>query len=178
MRHFMAVHDDVVLLAAWHNQWPQSAASMANSWLLNDWTKPFADLPRERVIELPAMANEKTPGIYEQAHIGLFPNRCEAGTNLVMCEFMACGRPVIATNATGHADVFSGYHDDSALLSHGTEDAAGWFNPNVSDILCHLEWCYGNQDKLADLGAQCRKLIEPFTWEACARKIFAAAFTG
>ena len=38
-------------------------------------------------------------GIYGCTDIGIFPNRCEGGTNLVMMEYMACGKPVIAAIA-------------------------------------------------------------------------------
>lgn len=187
MRHFMAVHDDVVLLTAWKNLWPASMASMSHSWLLPDWTKPLEGLPRERVIELPQVPNEQTPGLYAQAHVGLFPNRCEAGTNLVMCEFMACGRPVIATCATGQADVFNAFPGlDPAersrtgpyLLDHGNLDPAGWFNCHVSDILARLEHAYKNRDQLPGRGLMCRTLVERFTWRACAAQIVRAAERG
>lgn len=175
LRHFMAQRKDTYLLAAWHNPWSASAASMSMSNLLDDWQNPVADLPAERVKMLPPVPNAKTPQLYGMAHIGLFPNRCEAGTNLVMCEFMACGRPVIASDATGHADIFQG-SNGSYLLRNGSYDPAGWFNPNVSDLLAWLEHAYQNRDELAARAAECRKLVERFTWRACASKIFQAAF--
>lgn len=104
MRHFMGHRKDAVLIAAWHNPWPQTMASMKSSWLI-DHEKPFEGLLESRVIKVPAIRNEQTPEVYRMAHVGLFPNRCEAGTNLVMSEFMACARPVIATYAHGHKDV-------------------------------------------------------------------------
>jgi glycosyltransferase involved in cell wall biosynthesis len=194
MKHFMAVHPDAVLIAAWHNQWPASMASMQHSWLLEDWQKPFDGLPEDRVFRIPAMRNEQTPALYAQAHIGVFPNRCEAGTNLVMCEFMASGRPVIATDATGQRDVFrllgapltpalspprgEGEAGSSAyLLTNGTYDPAGWFNCHVSDIIANLEHAYQHRAELQTRGIECRHLVERFTWRACAEKIFNAAFS-
>ncbi len=175
MKHFMTAHADVVLLCAWYNPWPQSMASMENSWLI-DAKKPFEKLDRARVFTMDPVPNEQTPAVYEQAHIGLFPNRCEAGTNLVMCEFMACQRAVIATDAHGHADVLAG--DGPLKLGNGALDPAGWFNPPVSDILTHLEYAYKNREDLNRRAEQCRKLVERFTWESCARKIYEAAFGG
>jgi glycosyltransferase involved in cell wall biosynthesis len=172
MRRFMSKHSDVVLLTAWHNPWPQSMVSMGNSWLV-DKSNPMDGLPIDRVIPLPAMPNEKTPSIYAQAHIGLFPNRCEAGTNMVMCEFMASGRPVIASNAHGHLDVLN---DSQYLLKTGSIDNAGWFNPEVSDIITHLEHAYANREQLVARGDSARKLVERFTWEAAAYRVFSAAF--
>ncbi len=174
LHHFMAVHPEAVLLAAWHNHWPQSRETMRESWLLEDWNDPMAILPKDRVIQLPAMRNDQTPALYAQAHIGVFPNRCEAGTNLVMCEFMASGRPVIASDATGHRDVLAGA--GPYYLTNGTWDAAGWFNPNVSDLIANLEHAYQNRAELPQRGLDCRKLVERFTWRDCAEKIAKAAF--
>ncbi len=177
LQHFMSVHPEAVLLAAWHNNWPQSRASMQNSWLLDDWDDPFKQLPKERAIKIPPIPNAATPQLYAQAHIGIFPNRCEAGTNLVMCEFMACGRPVVATSATGHRDVFDGENGSGPyLLTQGAYDQAGWFNCGVSEALASLELAYQNREQLPARGLECRKLVEKFTWRACAQKIFEAAF--
>ena len=173
MRQFMLQHSDVLLLAAWHNPWPQTMASMQKSTLI-DYEKPWDGLPEDRVTKIPAMSNTKTSEVYRRAHVGLFPNRCEAGTNMVMAEFMACGRAVIATDAHGHRDVLDG--DGPLKLTDGTLDPAGWFHPTVPDILAHLEYAYQHRAELVTRGAQCRKLIERYTWADCAAKIVKAAF--
>ncbi len=172
MRHFMKQRGDVILMCSWHNPWPQSMASMVNSSFI-DPKEPMKDLPQNRVIDLPPIPNEKMPSVYAQAHLGLFPNRCEAGTNLVMSEFIACSRPVIASYATGQKDVLG---DGALKLSNGSYDPAGWFNPNVSDIIAHLEYAYQRRSELEDRGEQCRAMVERFSWKACAEKIVAAAF--
>ncbi|MEY4939832.1 MAG: hypothetical protein RIQ93_1567 [Verrucomicrobiota bacterium] len=172
MRQFMANHSDVVLLTAWHNPWPQSMASMKNSWLINPEC-PMDGLPPDRLFQLPAIPNVKTPAVYAMANIGLFPNRCEAGTNMVMCEFMACNRPVIASYAHGHKDVLN---ESQYLLTTGSQDAAGWFNPEVSDILAHLEYAYSHREELAERGHRARLLVERFTWPDAAAKVLRAAF--
>lgn len=172
MRLFMAVHSDVVLLAAWHNPWPQTMASMKDSWLIN-FGSDLDGLPMDRVIQLPAMPNEKMPEIYSQSHIGVFPNRCEAGTNMVMCEFMASGRPVVASFSHGQRDVLD---STQYLLKTGSYDNAGWFNPEASDIIAHLEHAYSHRDELVDRGSHAVRLVERFTWRDAAEKVFRAAF--
>jgi len=171
MRTFMGVHADAVLLAAWHNPWPQSIASMSKSWLM-DPAKQFDGLPPDRVFPIPPIPNDATAHVYAQSHVGLFPNRCEAGTNMVMTEYMATGRAVIATNATGHTDVLGG--PGPYRLDNGAYDPAGWFNCNVSDILEHLEHAYAHREELIERGLQCRRLVERFTWSDCAKKIVEA----
>src|SRR6185369_10011086 len=157
MRQFMDVHTDAVLLASWENQWAQSILSMRSSWLI-DHDEPMLDMDQSRVVLLPPVPNSKMAQLYSEAHIGLFPNRCEAGTNLVMSEFMACGRPVIASYAHGHRDVLSEDYPMLLKPKPGCYDAAGWFNPEVSDILAHLEWAYANREKLPALGSRCAEL--------------------
>ncbi len=171
-RRFMRQRADAVLITAWHNPWPQTMESMKNSWLI-DPKNALDGLPLDRVVQLPAMSNEQMPAIYAQAHIGLFPNRCEAGTNMVMCEFMACGRPVIASYAHGHKDVL-GVHQYH--LDNGSVDHAGWFNPEVSDIITHLEHAYANREKLEIGGRLARLATEAFSWSAAALKVAQAAF--
>lgn len=175
MKTFMNHHTDAVLLCAWNNPWPETKKSMDRSWLI-DPKNIWDGFDMSRVMELPPVPNAATNQIYKLAHVGLFPNRCEAGTNLVMSEFMACARPVIATYAHGHRDVLSG--DGPYHLTNGSLDFAGWINPNVSDILYYLETAYAEwkNGTLHNRGEACRKLIEPFTWERCAMKIYDAAF--
>jgi glycosyltransferase involved in cell wall biosynthesis len=173
MRRFMEVRKDAVLLASWHNIWPESVRTMELSWLI-DPAKPNEGLPAERVMTVPPVKNHQIAKVYEQAHIGLFPNRCEAGTNLVMSEFMACGRPVIASYAHGHKDVLN--PDYPYLLKNGDYDPAGWFNPSVSDILAHLEHAYQHREQLGDRARECRKMVEKLSWRDCAEKIFKAAY--
>lgn len=173
LRAFMAANADAVLVASWENQWKDSILSMRQSWLI-DFGEPLKGLPEDRVILIPPIPNNKMPEIYAQAHIGLFPNRCEAGTNLVMSEFMACGRPVIASYAHGHKDVLES--DYPLLLKTGAYDPAGWFNPEVADIITYLEWAIANRGRLEMLGARCCAMTQKFTWRACAEKIYRAAF--
>lgn len=59
----------------------------------------------DKVITLPKKPSFQMPYIYKNTDIGLFPNRCEGGTNLMLMEYMACGKPVIASAQTGHADI-------------------------------------------------------------------------
>ncbi len=174
MRHFMQHRPDAVLIAAWHNPWPQSILSMKRSWLINP-EDPFDGLPMDRVKIIPPIPNAKTPELYEMAHVGLFPNRCEAGTNLVMSEFIACARPVIASAAHGHLDVLSG--DGPLKLTTGATDAAGWFNPEVSDIIAHLEHAYQRRDEMIERAQECHVLTNRLSWSDCAQQIFTAAFS-
>lgn len=84
-------------------------------------------------------------------------------------EYMASGRPVIATDATGHKDVLAG--DGPLKLTQGSYDWADWFHADVPDILVQLERLYRHREELVTRGEQCRKLIEPWTWRAMAQTV-------
>ncbi len=174
MRIFMSQRTDAALIAAWHNPWPETMQSMNDSPLI-DVEDPFKDLPKDRVFLIPPTPNEKMPAIYQQTDVGIFPNRCEGGTNLVMMEYMASGRPVIALAETGQADVLRG--EGPLFLTSGSLDNAGWFHCDVSDVLVQLETAYQKRNELPNRGEACRTLIEPWTWERAARQVCEVAFS-
>jgi glycosyltransferase involved in cell wall biosynthesis len=165
MRAFMAQRIDAYLITSWNNPWPKSAETMVKSYLI-DPDNPLDGLPKERIISVPPVRNEEMPSLYRNTHVGVFPNRCEAGTNMVLTEYMACGRPVIATTATGHADILTG--PGPWLLPSGDEDPAGWSNCNVSDVIAALEYAYSHREELEPRGLQCAQLVTPWTWERAA----------
>ena len=98
MRVIMQRHHDVYLACSWVNQWPFSVATMAqsphikfqpsNDDCLTILQRTLHDngIPPERVYLAPLMDNSLIRQIYQQTDIGIFPNRCEGGNNMVMCE--------------------------------------------------------------------------------------------
>ena len=172
MRIFMSQRKDAVLVTSWHNPWPETMNSMQQSWLIEP-ADPFKDIDPKRLFHLPPMKNEQMPDVYAESDVGLFPNRCEAGTNLVLCEFMASARPVIASATTGQGEVLKDY---PLNLTQGAYDCAGWWNNDVSDCLVMLERCYQNRDKLPEWGALARKQVQELSWRKCAEQIAEKAF--
>jgi hypothetical protein len=61
---------------------------------------------------------------------GLFPNRCEGGTNLVAMEYASIGRPIVANALTGHADI----RDAITHKIFATEDSMGWAVQCIDEI--------------------------------------------
>ena len=60
MEQFMSVRDDAFLVTSWSNPWPETAKTMENSWLI-DPSDPTANLPKDRVINLPWSPNAAMP---------------------------------------------------------------------------------------------------------------------
>jgi glycosyltransferase involved in cell wall biosynthesis len=65
------------------------------------------DVDISKVATYEIIPNTQLRDLYALTDIGVFPNRCEGGTNLVLMEYMACGRPVIASYTSGHTDILT-----------------------------------------------------------------------
>lgn len=189
MKEFMARHDDVVLSAAWYNQWPFSLATMELSTLIKyrhrdgDCLEIIAEtltdngIPLDRVILHPLLHNQEMHRIYLDSDVGIFPNRGEGGNNMVMCEYMACGRPVIASDMTGHADVIT--TDNALPLTqykpyHYRHYAEGvWFEPSVQEIVDKLEYAYNNKRELRAKGLKAAEDMARLNWKEAALRFHA-----
>ncbi len=182
-------HKDVVLVNSWFNSWADSMKTMEASphikfdIIPGDYitimNKILQDngIDLERVITLVPRPNALMARIYKNTDIGLFPNRCEGGTNLVLMEYMACGKPVIASYSSGHKDVIN--KDNSIMIKNmealcindgsGTQVAA-WDDPDLDETIEHLEWAYQNRDELKSYGLQAGNDLKELTWKRCAEK--------
>lgn len=194
MREFMQRHSDVYLQTAWHNPWSSSLNSMKkwapdvspHSSIMEQqgfpkWYEAMLDmngLPADRVSDCRHRLQREMVSFYEATDIGLFPNRCEGGTNLVMMEYLATGRPVIATDATGHRDITRGLGHSWFPLrgktrpiydSIGEHKIANWFFTCQSAILDSLEIAYKHRTLLPNMGKHCNRHMQQFTWEKTAQ---------
>ena len=117
------------------------------------------------------------PRIYQNTDVGVFPSRCEAGINLVMMEYMACGKPVIATIGTGQKDLINektGIAIENSGICNLIENdkiVSQWEEPNVDSVIDKLDWAYHNRAKLKPLAKQGAKFISQYTWERMAQQI-------
>ncbi len=183
----MERHKDVRLLANWWNPWPASEATMSQSKLITYPGPNIApryeivcqrhgiDIERARFIE--KTDHKELALAMNIADIGVFANRCEAGTNLVLMEAMACGMPVIATRDHGHADV-TGHLAPPFVIStkqfpyeRDNQTVGLWYEPNLDDLIDKLQYAYSFRNKLAEGGDGLRNYaaMKEFTWAKTAR---------
>jgi len=179
-------YKDVYLATSWYNDWPSSLATMEFSPHIRfempkgkyeDAIKHLFSvngLDTNRIITFPPLRNTLMPEIFKNTDIGIFPNRCEGGTNLVLMEYMACGRPVIASNLTGHRDVLD---EKYALLIPKKRDLelkrneqvfAKWGDPDLDEIVDKLDWAYNNRNAIKKMGENGAEAMLQFTWKASA----------
>lgn len=165
---FQDRHDDVRLVTSWFNSYLNESGL---SLLIDN------KIDMSRVIMLPSLSNESLPAVYQNTDVGVFPSRCEAGTNLVMTEYMACEKPAIATVGTGQGDLVNnktGYPIKSlgqCLLYENDQVVGIWEEPDPESILENLELVYNNKkesQKRAKAGA---KLVSKLTWQFMAENL-------
>jgi glycosyltransferase involved in cell wall biosynthesis len=181
-------HRDTLLVTSWFNRWEFSMNTMRASPYIrfNPGSRDYVSLmqrlmvdngvdPR-RVVHLPPQPNGTMAGIYKNTDVGLFPNRCEGGTNLVLMEYMACGKPAIASLSSGHKDVLT---DRTAIcirnagqmcIQQNGRQTGTWDDPNLDEIIHHLEWAYQNRDEIARIGQRAGEHMRQFTWARTARQ--------
>ena len=117
------------------------------------------DIDGNRILTLPLTPNDKMRELYKKTDLGLFTNRCEGGTNLVLMEYMACGKPVVASYNSGHKDIltkensypltkmeeFNIYDNDKNLICK-------WEEPDLDEIIANIEFAYNNREAARQVG--------------------------
>ena len=175
-------YPDVLLVTSWYNHWPQSMNTMAASPYIT-YPKPLDTYEStmkqilisngfdlQRLVVLPPLPNKLMPQVYRDSDVGLFPNRCEGGTNLVLMEYMACGRPVVASYFTGHKDVLTNEYAflvqarSSFDIQHNGRVFAVWEDPDLDETVAHLDWAYHHRDDLQLMGQRAANAMSSFTW--------------
>lgn len=183
-------YPDMILVNAWFNHWPKlmglvaKAPDMRFELIEGSWVEQMEHVYRlngidpTRVITLPLTPQAQMAEIYRESDVGLFPNRCEGGTNLVLMEFMACGRPVVATDGTGHRDVVTGKNSlrlqqlrELKINGPDRTVAARWVEPTVEEIVAQIEFAYHQRAAAAALGRQAAEDMKLWTWARAARTI-------
>lgn len=179
-------HKDVLLVNSWYNMWQQSFDTMqrsphlkfpsasGNYFQVMTALLQFNGLDPARTLTLAPRNNALMARIYRNTDVGLFPNRCEGGTNLVLMEYMACGKPVVASAATGHADVVNAFNalpiaiEKELPIHDATGHVATWPEPSLESTIAQLEFAYQNRPALAPLAQQAAADMEKLTWRATA----------
>ena len=186
---FARTHSDALLVACWFNPWRSYLESMSISPYIR--FRPGKDflssveavlhdegINPSQVILLPPQPHGIMAQVYKNTDVGIFPNRCEGGTNLVLMEYMACGRAPIATYTSGHTDVLQPSWPTvltdlkPMLIQREGRPWAEWEEPTVDQLVAALEWAYDHPSELKNLGKKAAQAIAPLTWERAAERFW------
>lgn len=148
-KKFVSKYPRAVLAASWHNVF---APDYYESFI-----KGLANVPNFRVI--PLLNHHDMARLMNDTTIGVFPNRCEGGTNLVMMEYLACGKPVIADFSTGQKDVLN----DHYAMRVDPQDP-------IESLIGRLEYAYVCREKLPKMGELAHEAMQGFTWAKTAER--------
>lgn len=145
---------------------------LPNIVLRYNWANIFNYDPAEREIKAALDGvNAQRIGIEAQKDIaelmadtdmGLFLNRCEGGTNLVLMEYLASGRSAVVREDTGQRDVVDPRY---AFLVCGSDDCV------VADACSSVEYAYYHLKELQTMGARAAKAMKDFSWAAMAKRL-------
>lgn len=164
-KEFKKRHKDAHLVCAWHNPWPQLIPGMPMGANQLEYIESLFKANGIMTYHLfGSVSQERLAAAMASTDVGLFPNRCEGGTNLVLMEYASCGRKIVANAKTGHADV----NEAITYEIPATTDENHWAVQNVDDIVAALEWAYENRDN-SGLAAPA------WTWGRAAETIIAEA---
>jgi glycosyltransferase involved in cell wall biosynthesis len=183
-------YSDIVLATCWYNIWPESMKLMAYSphiqfeYFETSWPEFMAHICRingidfRRVKTYGLVPNAEQREIYRTTDIGVFPNRCEGGTNLVLMEYMACGKPAIVSHTSGHRDIVN---PDNALLLRDLRDinlvdannrlVGRWQEPAIDELVATIEYAYYHRDDIKKFGQRAGEDLRDFTWEQTAKQL-------
>jgi len=183
-------YPDIILINAWYNMWPHTMHSMDASKHIKfeykgeTWKNFMVNLCRindingDKVFTLPITPNHKLRDLYMNTDIGLFPNRCEGGTNLVLMEYMACGKPVVASYNSGHKDIITEKNSLPLMQMHefklhdnDKKLIADWLEPDIDEIAAKLEYAYFNRDIIKKIGNNAGEDLKNYTWERSAESL-------
>lgn len=183
-------YSDIVLVNAWYNMWPQSMELMLHSPYIkyerkgDNWIDFINNILSINGVDVSKVAtyeiipNTQLRDLYALTDIGVFPNRCEGGTNLVLMEYMACGRPVVASYTSGHVDILT---DENSLplkltkpfrlYDNNNKLWADWEDISINELVDKLEFAYHNRDKIKKIGAKAGEDLKKFTWENSGKEL-------
>jgi glycosyltransferase involved in cell wall biosynthesis len=136
-------HKDILLMTSWFNIWS------AEDGYTDD----------VRTIRLPLCAHQELAQHMNQTDVGLFPNRCEGGTNLVLMDYLACGKPAIANVSTGQADVVD---ESYAVCMTGNDSHL------VEQMIESVEYLYQHRDRAKEMGREAEKAMQDWPWSRTA----------
>ena len=184
-RTFAKRHPEALLVTAWSSPWPQFARTLE----LNPAIRPVSFRPDgrvdavawavanglnpEQVLDLGAVPNAELPRLYREMDVGLFPNRCEGGTNLVAMECLACGVPLVISSNTGHLDLIAA--DRCIPLQRQTvvpgDDHLGWGESDIDEIVEALEAVWRDRSGAQAFGLRGAEFVSRLNWDETARRI-------
>jgi glycosyltransferase involved in cell wall biosynthesis len=186
-----AKYPDIWLVNCWYNLWPAPLRMMKNSPHIRfeycpdlSWQdtmkRTYSDngLDPGRIVTCELTPHEQLRELYAQTDLGVFPNRCEGGTNLVLMEYMACAKPVVASDTSGHRDILTPENAlildslrDLSVVSETGERMGRWQEPSLDELVSRIEFAYLHREMIQSIGKKAAEDLGRMTWRRSARRL-------
>lgn len=193
-RQVLETFPDAVLVTAWDNPWPQTMDGIwlaghvkgvpairggkadVTSWLVAN------GIPARNVVDVGKVNPLELAAIVRSCDVGVFPNRCEGATNMVLVETLASGVLCVAT--VGHGQgmlkdvvlrIASRGQVPRGCRLFGTQDltADGWTEADPADVAEAI--CYTLDAVVSESGVNLvNTKSNDWTWHTLGVKMFDA----
>lgn len=191
-KRFQRRHPEALLFAMWANNWLRGrglrlfSKSPHQSWIPTlpplesrfDWARYLAttEVPETAIKLAGEVRHRHVAEFIRFADVAVFPNRAEAGTNLVAMQAMACGVPTILSTNTGHLDIIedgaclplldqtpiNGVDNDEIDGPIGLND---WRESSVDEVDDALERIYRDRAERNRIGERGARWMQGFGWD-------------
>ncbi|MEM9443752.1 MAG: glycosyltransferase family 4 protein [Verrucomicrobiota bacterium] len=185
------LHDDIHLVTMWDNYLKDSIQTMSCSPHIKfelkgkDWEEKVLHLCKingldtSRIFVLPLAAHTECPIVYRESDMGIFPSRCESGTNLVLMEYMACGKPAIVSATGGHLDIIN----DSNVISlkelknveipdyYEKSLSVTWQEASIDELIEKINYGYCQREEIREIGLLGAETMKQHTWSKTADRL-------
>lgn len=175
---FSQRHPEARLVTAWDSPWPDASRSFTEEATglkppqpkdgqvdVVGWATANG-VAEHQLINLGKVSHERLGRILRDMDVAVFPNRGEAGTNLVAMECMACGVPTILSANSGHLDLL-GENQAIALTRQTiavTGPQAGWGESDVEEVVEALEAVWRDRARAAEFGRRGADFMSRLSW--------------
>jgi glycosyltransferase involved in cell wall biosynthesis len=146
---------------------------------VNQWKRQYLNSKLGNQIKFvsPVQNHEEVADIINSCDCGIFPSRAEAW-NLEALETIACGKPTIITNYSGHTEFCN--NENALLVDTPDREIANdgrWFfgagswakitDEVTNNFIEHMRYCYKNRPENKGF----KKTVEEFSWENTAKEL-------
>jgi glycosyltransferase involved in cell wall biosynthesis len=93
-------------------------------------------------------------------------------------EYMACGKPVIASYTSGHRDILT---PENAICLKDLREfrimgAKGtllgrWQEPSLDELVAQIEFAYHHREEMRKIGIQAGEDLKHYSWKNTARQL-------
>jgi len=179
---FSKKYPEALLISCWDSPWNKIVSPSINhsnlclplsinekdvNQAIDNWISSNG-VSKNQTINLGSIPNRLMPDIFREVDLGVFTNRCEGGTNLVLMEAMSSGVPCAISANTGHLDLIQKNNClplkiqgsiDNAPYQHSTLD---WGESSVDELVAIMEDQFFKRAYLDPLII--RDSVKDFSW--------------